>query len=223
MAEGSGQPVVITLEGEKRNAFTYRLIEKLLGIECKDITVITNLSNVFSSGLDLSVFLQGRDAVLEYLFRIHRLVKKLLSCEGRLIAVVNGDVYGFGVEFLYFMDYVVAAKRDYKFSLQGVNLGVFPPYTVAIGRRLFAPAHLRVMLNREFTAEEAFHFGIVSQIGNLELKKLFSPPAYVAEVVSHRKWLVSFVDEAIPVFYKLAEVATQEETVKRLREFFKKS
>ena len=217
------QSTIITLEGEKRNAFTYKLIEKLMSIECKNTTIITNSGNIFSSGLDLSVFLQGRDAVLEYLFKIHTLVRKLLGCEGRLIAVVNGDVYGFGVEFLYFMDYVVATKRDYKFSLQGVNLGVFPPYTVAVGRRLFAPAHLRVMLNREFTAEEAFHFGLVSQIGDLELRKLFSPPTYVAEVVSHRKWLTSFIDEAVPILYKLAEVATQEETIKRLREFFEKS
>jgi len=219
----SRQPITITLEGEKRNAFTHKLIEKLMGVECRNTTIITNSGNIFSSGLDLSVFLQGRDAVLEYLFKIHGLVKKLLGCEGRLIAIVNGDVYGFGVEFLYFMDYVVATKRDYKFSLQGVNFGVFPPYTVAVGRRLFAPAHLRVMLNREFTAEEAFHFGLVSQIGDFELRKLFSPPTYIAEVISHRKWLASFIDEAIPIFYKLAEVATQEETIKRLREFFKKS
>jgi len=191
-------------------------------VECKNTTIITNSDNVFSSGLDLSVFLQGRDAILEYLFKIYGLVKKLLSCEGRLIAVVNGDLYGFGVEFLYFMDYVVATRRDYRFSLQGVNLGVFPPCTAAVGRRLFSSAHLRIILNRKFTAEEALHFGIVSQIGELELKKLFSPPAYVAEVVSHRKWLVSFIDEATSIFYKLAEVATREEIIRRLRVFREK-
>ncbi|MEZ0319042.1 MAG: hypothetical protein ABWK05_03485 [Pyrobaculum sp.] len=51
----------------------------------------------------------------------------MLSCRERLFAVVAGDAYGFGVEFLYFVDYAMALKGDLKFSLQGVNFGVFPP------------------------------------------------------------------------------------------------
>jgi enoyl-CoA hydratase/carnithine racemase len=209
----------VVLLGERRNAFSRQLIERLSGVDCDKDLVITNEGPVFSAGLDLSVFLQSKDAVLEYLFSVHRLVKRLISCGGRVVVHVLGDVYGFGVEFLYFADYVVAQRENMKFSLQGVNFGVFPPYTIAIGRRLFSHGHLRVMLSREFDAKEASHFGIVSQIGQLELEKLFKPPPYLLGFVRPRHWLGAVVDDAVPYLYKLAEVGTREETRGRIRKF----
>ncbi len=209
----------VVLLGEKRNAFSQQLVERLSRVDCDKNLVITNEGPVFSAGLDLSVFLQSKDAVLEYLFSVHKLVKRFIGCRGRVVAYVSGDVYGFGVEFLYFVDYVVAQRENIKFSLRGVNLGVFPPYTVAIGRHLFSYGHLRVMLSRDFDAEEASHFGIVSHIGQLELEKLFKPPTYLLGFVSPRRWLGAAVDDAIPYLYKLAEVGTREETRDRIRKF----
>jgi len=209
----------VVLLGEKRNMFSQQLIERLSGVNCDKNLVITNEGPVFSAGLDLSVFLQSKDAVLEYLFGVHRLVKRFIGCGSRVVAYVSGDVYGFGVEFLYFVDYVVAQRENIRFSLQGVNFGVFPPYTIAIGRSLFSHGHLRVMLNREFNAEEALHFGIVSQIGQLEPEKLFKPPPYLLGLLSPRRWLGAVVDDAIPYLYMLAEVGTREETRDRIRKF----
>lgn len=209
----------VILTGEKRNAFTPNLVGDLLGLICERDIIITNDGPVFSAGLDLSMFLGGKEEVLEYLFKVHRLVKKLLECEKRVVAHVRGDVYGFGIEFLYFMDYVVATHESLKFSLQGINLGLYPPYTVAIGSRLFSHGHLRIMFSREFTAREALSFGIVSEIGTLEFEKLFSPPSHVAGLVTTRRRLFEIVDEAIPYLYKLAEVGTSEETRERLRKF----
>jgi enoyl-CoA hydratase/carnithine racemase len=153
---------------------------------------------VFSAGLDLFVFLQSKDAVLDYLFKVHKLVKKLIECKGCTIAYLSGGVYGFGVEFLYFIDYVVASREDVKFSLQGVDFGVFPPYTVALGRHLFGYGHLRIMLSREFDAKEALQFDIVSQIGQLDLGRLFRPPTYLLDFISARRWLSALVDDAVP-------------------------
>jgi len=67
----------VVLLGERRNAFSRQLIERLSGVDCDKDLVITNEGPVFSAGLDLSVFLQSKDAVLEYLFSVHRLVKRL--------------------------------------------------------------------------------------------------------------------------------------------------
>ncbi|MEM1599169.1 MAG: enoyl-CoA hydratase/isomerase family protein [Pyrobaculum sp.] len=213
----------VILTGEKRNAFTPTLVEELLKTPCDGPIVFINEGPVFSAGLDLSVFLQDREVVLQYLFKIHDFVKKLLSCRGRLFAVVAGDVYGFGVEFLYFVDYVVAVRGDLKFSLQGVNFGVFPPYTSSIGEYLFAPAHIRTMFMREFTAEEARYIGLVSEIGHFDYKKFFSPPDYVWELVNRRARLAEVVDRAVPYLYKLAEVGTRPETREKIRQFLRKS
>lgn len=221
-SEPFGKYHKIVLAGEKRNAFTWTVVKRLLEIGCDRDVLITNEGPVFSAGLDLSVFLESKDKVLEYLFTIHRLVKKLLGCSGRTVVLVKGDVYGFGVEVLYFVDYVVASSDAFRFSLQGVNFGVFPPYTVALGRRLFNYGHLRVMLSRDFTAREAAVFGIVSEIGDFQPNRLFQPPDYL-ELVRPRRWLLEVVDEAVPFLYRLAEVGTREETRERVRKFLGKA
>jgi enoyl-CoA hydratase/carnithine racemase len=212
----------LVLLGEKRNVFSHQLLEELIRVDCDKDLVITNEGPVFSAGLDLSIFLQSKDAVLDYLFKVHKLAKKLIECKGRTIAYLSGNVYGFGVEFLYFVDYVVAPREDVKFSLQGVNFGVFPPYTVALGRHLFGYGHLRIMLSREFDAKEAFQFGIVSQIGQLDLGRLFKPPTYLLDFISARRWLGALIDVAVPYLYRLAEVGTREETRQRIRKFLGK-
>ncbi|MEM4673998.1 MAG: enoyl-CoA hydratase/isomerase family protein [Pyrobaculum sp.] len=209
-----------TIPDAKRGAFTIEVLESLYRLDCSSGVVVRGSGGVFSSGLDLSIFLEGREAALEYLFKVHSVVKKILNCPGGVYAVVEGDAYGFGVEFLYFVDYAAAA-RGVKFSLQGVNLGLFPPYTTALGRRLFAYGHLRVMLNRPFTAEEAFTFGVVSKVGSLDLN-LFSPPASLDQYVKPRRWLLDIIDEALPYLYKLVEVGTSEESRRRIAKFLRK-
>lgn len=220
--EKIGKFVRVVLKGDKRNAFTPGLIEELSKINCDEDVVITNMGPVFSAGLDLSVFLEGKEAVLEYLFKVHGLVKKFLQCGGRTVAYINGDVYGFGVEFLYFLDYVVASRGDIKLSLQGVNFGVFPPYTVAIGSRIMTPFHLKTLISRPVTAQEALYMGIVSEIGQLDLGKLFTPPQHVFRLITPRNLLLGLVDEAVPFFYKLAEISTFEETRRRIRQFIQR-
>jgi hypothetical protein len=78
------------------------------------------------------------------------------------------------------------------------------------------------MLSREFDAKEAFQFGIVSQIGQLDLGRLFKPPTYLLDFISARRWLSALVDDAVPYLYRLAEVGTREETRQRIRKFFGK-
>ncbi|ABL88823.1 Enoyl-CoA hydratase/isomerase [Pyrobaculum islandicum DSM 4184] len=220
--ETVGKYIKVVLTGEKRNVFSLEMINQLMNVSCDRDVLVTNEGPVFSSGLDLSIFLQNKDDVLEYLFKIHRFVKKILSCPGRVIAYVTGDVYGFGVEFLYFTDYVIASSENIKFSLQGINFGVFPPYTIAIGNRLFPIGYLKVMLNREFYTREALSFGIVSEIGSLSIEKLFSPPVYTQEHIKPRRWLLDVVEEAVPYLFKLAEIGTREETRERIRKFLRR-
>jgi len=131
---------------------------------------------------------------------------------------LSGNIYGFGVEFLYFVDYVVASREDVKFSLRSVDFGMFPPYTVALGRHLFGYGHLRSMLSREFDVKEALQFGI----GQLDLGSLFRPPTYLLDFISARRWLSALVDDAVPYLYRLAEVGTREETRQRIRKFLGK-
>lgn len=212
---------LVVLPDVKRGAFTREVLDVLSSVDCSSGLVVRGGGEVFSSGLDLSIFLEGKEAALEYLFKLHGAVKRLLKCAGRVVALVEGDAYGFGVEFLYFVDYA-AALKGVRFSLQGVNLGLFPPYTVAIGRRLFLYGHLRVMLSRPFSAEEALQFGVVSQVGEADLAALFSPPGYVEEFVRPRRWLLEVIDEAIPYLYRLAELGSSEETKKRILWFLER-
>jgi enoyl-CoA hydratase/carnithine racemase len=46
----------VVLLGERRNAFSRQLIERLSGVDCDKDLVISNEGPVFSAGLDLSVF-----------------------------------------------------------------------------------------------------------------------------------------------------------------------
>jgi Enoyl-CoA hydratase/carnithine racemase len=209
----------VVLLGVKRNAFTPQLVEQLSKVDCDKNLLIVNEGPIFSAGLDLSIFIYDKDAILNYLFNIHKLIKKFINCQGHVAVYMSGDAYGFGVEFLYFVDYVVASRETLKYSLQGVNFGVFPPYTVAIGQRLFSHGHLRVMLSREFDAREAFQFGIISQIGQLDVGRLFKPPMYLSEFIRPRRWLSAVVDEAVPYLYKLAEIGSREETRECIKKF----
>jgi len=59
----------LVLLGEKRNVFSHQLLEELIRVDCDKDLVITNEGPVFSAGSDLSVLLQSKDVVLDYLLK----------------------------------------------------------------------------------------------------------------------------------------------------------
>lgn len=208
-----------------RNAFTLEVINKLSSIRCEglDLVVFSNRGDVFSSGLDLGVFLRGSVAAREYLASLHRLVEHVLDCTATTVAYLSGDAYGFGVEFTYFVDYVVAAAPGLKLSLQGIKLGVFPPYTIMLAE-LLGYNVVRSLLARPITAEEAKAMGLVHHIGTLDdaIRKIFIVPRHTFRIVKYNRHMIrKHLKEE--VLYQLAALADDEDTKSLISRFLRKS
>lgn len=209
-----------------RNAFTIELIRDIYSLDCNNqyIIIFTNKGSVFSSGLDLNVFLKGSSEALSYLEALNDMVNKLIDCEATTVAYLAGDAYGFGVEFTYFMDYVISARPDITLSLQGVRLGVFPPYTRLLSHVL-GYAIVRLLLARPITAEEAKSLGLVHEIGDMDsaLKRLFRIPAHTSRLArAHRELVRDALKEARGVLAQLASLADMPETIALIRSFLEK-
>ncbi|MEM0183901.1 MAG: enoyl-CoA hydratase/isomerase family protein [Thermoproteus sp.] len=209
-----------------RNAFTLELIRKIKSINCNDIETIifSNRGPVFSSGLDLRVFLQGVEEARRYLAELNDMVHKLLDCEANTMAYMTGDAYGFGVEFTYFVDYVAASRSDLILSLQGIKLGVFPPYTYMLADVL-GHETVRLLLARPIYAEEARRIGLVHHIGGLDdaLSRLFKAPRHVFPYAkAHRRLVKDALRRADAVLEELAGLAGREETTSLIRSFLEK-
>ncbi len=209
-----------------RNAFTIELIRGIYSLECDDryTIIFTNRGPVFSSGLDLRMFLKGSSEALPYLRALNDMVNKLVDCAATTAVYLAGNAYGFGVEFTYFVDYVISSRPDVVLSLQGIKLGVFPPYTYLLSRTL-GYTTVRLLLARPVTAAEARSLGLVHEIGDLNnaLKSLFNAPVHVRRLVKiHRALIKEALREADGVLEKLASLADNPETVALIRSFLEK-
>lgn len=199
-----------------RNAFSEELISALSSLDCSsaDIVVFTNEGRVFSAGLDLKAFLTNKEYMKKYLYLINNLVIKILDCNANTIVYLNGDAYGFGVEFTYFADVVAAARPDIVLSLQGVRYGVLPPYTLPLADVL-GFATVRALLAGPLTAEAASRLGLVHYIAPLEevLRTVLKPPPHIfARVKAHRRLLRKALESIGPSLEDLAQLAEDADT-----------
>jgi enoyl-CoA hydratase/carnithine racemase len=115
---------------EKRNALTRvmytALAEALEGADANPairVITITGIGDVFTSGNDLTDFLDGRSAGPDN--PVMRFLSAIARVRTPLIANVNGLAVGIGVTLLLHCDLVYAAE-DAVFQLPFVNLGVVP-------------------------------------------------------------------------------------------------
>ncbi len=208
----------------RRNAFTRDIIRGLMDLDCDaDVIVITNSGPTFSAGLDLRELVGPPERVRDYLHSVHGLVRRIVNCDARIVAVLNGDAYGFGVEFTYFADLVVASREDIRLSLQGVALGVLPPYTLALGGELLGYAAVRALLSAPLDARRAQMLGLVHIIGDFDpTKDMFRVPRHVRGLVSARRALAGKIDRALGTLEELARVASGTPTRQLIERFLEK-
>ena len=207
--------LLVTLnDAARRNAFTRDIIRGLMDLDCdEDTIVITNSGPTFSAGLDLRELVGSPENVRDYLYSVHGLVKRIVNCDSRIVAVLNGDAYGFGVEFTYFADLVVASREDLKLSLQGVALGVLPPYTLALGDELLGYNAVRALLSAPLDARRAQMMGVVHVIGGFDpATAMFRVPRHVRGHVSARRALADKIDRAIGTLEELVRVVSETPT-----------
>jgi 2-(1,2-epoxy-1,2-dihydrophenyl)acetyl-CoA isomerase len=125
----------------------------------------------FTVGGDLSLFAgTAREQLPNRLRRMidsyHLAIERLTSIDAPVVAAVRGGAGGGGLGLLYVADVVVAAD-DAQFALGYGALGL----TADGGNTWFLPRMIGMrraqelfLLNRRFTAQEAFDFGLVSRL-----------------------------------------------------------
>lgn len=154
----------------KRNALTPALyqglgdaIDRAAGEEAVRAVLIVGQPEVFTSGNDISDFLQRPPSIESPGMRF---LKRILAAEKPIVAGVNGMAIGIGTTMLLHCDYVVAGEGAV-FAVPFVNLGLCPEAASS----LLLPAvvgHKRasemLLFGERIAAAKALEWGLVNQV-----------------------------------------------------------
>lgn len=159
---------------ERKNALNqqmYQEITKILNEDSTDdnivITIITGVGEYFSSGQDLKSALENFDGNPDNSLAIlENLIEAFINYPKVLIAVVNGPAFGIGATMPALCDIIYASNKAFfdtpfvKIGLcvEGASSFTFP---FNLGR---SKASEMIYLNHRLSAEEAHHFGLISDI-----------------------------------------------------------
>ena len=224
----------------KKNALSpaahHELREILIrGSDEARVAVITGRGDTFCAGSDIEALRDARtasdaEALVEPEFELHRQIEALAV---PVIAAVNGDAYGGGVELVGACDLAVAVENA-EFALPETRLGLTPGYaldraTTLMGRKRVLELALT---GDSISAETAREWGLLNRVvehGLLETdiesiatRIADAPPRAVAAV----KRTVN-EDTSSQVSYqrstdRLAALLSAEETQDRLTAFFER-
>jgi enoyl-CoA hydratase/carnithine racemase len=175
--EKQGPVAIITFNRpEKYNAMNgvvYDLLEKVVKTYVSDnsllCAIITGAGGNFSSGGDLKWFQEWHDAHEpdeSYDFPAY---KALQQCPKPIIAAIDGYCLasGFNCAVLY-CDIRIASERA-KMGIPAIKQGLNLPYSIPLPWYMTLGNSLYIVLTgKQLSAEEAFHFGIVSEVVNHE-------------------------------------------------------
>jgi enoyl-CoA hydratase len=179
LVEREGHVVTLTMNRpEARNAFDLHMLYELWQawdmIE-KDteirVAILTGAEGNFCAGSDLKAMASGHDPALVQKFQtdpdMHwRALLRHHRPRVPVIAAVEGYAFAGGTEILQGTDIRIAAKGA-MFGVTEVKLGLFPlgGSTVRLRRQIPHAVAMDMLLSgRALTAEEAYHFGLVSRL-----------------------------------------------------------
>lgn len=168
---------IITLNRpERRNAINSEMIEDLLaalaaaeadhGIR---VVILTGAGKAFCAGMDLdgllSIVGQTSEENLGDSRQMARLFQRVYAFSKPLITAVNGAAIAGGCGLATFSD-ITLAVPEAKFGYTEVRIGFIPALVSVILRRQVGEKRARelAMTGRIFDAEEAFRFGLVTEI-----------------------------------------------------------
>jgi len=132
------------------------------------IVVIKGTGKGFCGGGDVKEMYAAADKsrfLRELTRAIHRCVIEIRTMEKPVIAAVNGAAFGAGLSLALACDIIVAVK-DAKMSTAFIGIGLAPGCGTQFFTRLvgYQQACEYMLTSKTFTAEEAFHLGIVNKI-----------------------------------------------------------
>ena len=179
LVEREGHVVTLTMNRpEARNAFDLQMLHELgqaWDMIEKDTeiraAILTGADGNFCAGSDLKAMASGHDPELVKKFQtdpdMHwRALLRHHRPRVPVIAAVEGYAFAGGTEILQGTDIRVAAKGA-KFGVTEVKLGLFPlgGSTVRLRRQIPHAVAMDMLLSgRALSAEEAYHFGLVSRL-----------------------------------------------------------
>ncbi len=196
--------------------------------------VITGSDKVFAAGADIKEMADAsaKDMTAQDSIALYDQLKKIKK---PIIGAVSGWCLGGGSELAMSLDMIVASERA-RFGQPEINLGIIPGaggtqrLTKAVGKAI---AMEMVLNNRQLTAEEALHYGLVNKVAPVEtyLDEALKLAAEIANrapiAIRAGKEAVtqsfeSFLSDGIAyerrVFYNLFDTEDQKEGMKAFME-----
>lgn len=147
--------------------------------------VLTGNERAFAAGADIKTMAEASETEIRQSGFIE-LFDHLARIQKPLIAAVNGIALGGGCELALACDLILACETA-KFGLPEVTIGVIPGaggtqrLTRAIGKAL---AMEMILNNRQLSAAEALHFGLVNRV--LPPERLLDEALTLAESLAAR-------------------------------------
>ncbi|MFE5797121.1 enoyl-CoA hydratase/isomerase family protein [Streptomyces sp. NPDC056503] len=211
----------ITLNRPKlKNAFTFEMIAdwaKALRDAAADpavrVVVLTGSGKGFCSGVDLDTLLDVADEPLEHKSmlhdRIHQVARALEDLDKPVIAAINGDAVGAGLDMALMCDMRFVA-RSARLSEGYIRLGLVP----GDGGCWFLPRlvgqakALELLLSGDFVdAEEAHRIGMVNRVYDDE-KLLEETYAFAAKLAAKPALPVALIKRTVRMSERMDQRAS---------------
>lgn len=159
---------------ERKNAINAEMYQEITNILNKDavddniaVTILTGTGEYFSSGNDMKSAMESSDFDIDDKVVIFKkFVESFINYPKILIAVVNGPAVGIGATIPTLCDIIYASNTAF-FDTPFVKLGLCLEgassftYPFNLGR---SKASEMIYLNHRLSAEEAYHFGLISEV-----------------------------------------------------------
>jgi len=129
------------------------------------VVIVTGAGRAFSVGADITTFETDPTKLRKELLKLKREPLRILAFDRPIIGAINGVAAGEGAQWLLQFDLLVASDRA-KLAWPATSLGIACPYGIIrlaseVGRFRAKEA---LMTSKYLTAEEAFHWGLVTKV-----------------------------------------------------------
>lgn len=138
-------------------------LEHLIEQEEPNALVIRSNQKVFSAGVSIEDHIGDKAEQMIHVF--HKMFHLLAKVQCPTVAVVEGAAIGGGCEIASFCDISVATEKA-KFGQPEINLGLFPPVSVAIFPWLmgFNKTMELLLTGKTLSALKAKEFGLINEV-----------------------------------------------------------
>jgi cyclohexa-1,5-dienecarbonyl-CoA hydratase len=146
---------------------TLEALQTALGKAAADrklkVLALSGAGRAFSAGVDVAD--HTADRVERMLELFHGAIRRLVSFEAPVVALVHGAALGGGCELALACD-MVLARDDLRLGQPEIQLAVFPPVAAALLPHLVGRQRAMdlVLTGRSLRADEAFRMGLVSRV-----------------------------------------------------------